>query len=140
MRKDENELIQYHKRAMLLLQFREFFSDLKEEPNDSNDFKNACKFTTRCVELEEKGRLEIERNCPKNYFRVAGTGVPTKAVDVRNGFFEYFIDVRTTMKERLPIKLFLDKAKEIFHSYNEERRERGEEPEVVKFSNRWFKG
>ena len=123
----------------MLLQFRELFSDLKEEPNDSNDFKNACKFTTRCVESEEKGKLEIERNCPKNYFRVAGTGVPTKAVEARNDLFEYFIDVRTTIKKRLPTKLFLDKPKEIFHSHNEERRERGEEPEVIKFSNRWFK-
>ena len=49
-----------------------FFSDLKDESNDSNDFKNACKFITRCVELEEKGKLEIERNYSKKHFRVAG--------------------------------------------------------------------
>ena len=35
-------------------------------------FKNACKFITRCDELEEKGKLEIERNYSKKHFRVAG--------------------------------------------------------------------
>lgn len=39
------------------MQSESFFSDIKEEPNDLNDFKNACKFITRCVELEEKGKL-----------------------------------------------------------------------------------
>ena len=53
MRKDGNGLIKYHKRAMFLLQ-SDIFSDVKEKPNDSNDFKNTCKFINRCAELEKK--------------------------------------------------------------------------------------
>ena len=60
MRKDGNGLIQYHKQAMLLLQSKSFFSDLQEEPNDSNDFKNACKFITRCFELKGKKKLKYK--------------------------------------------------------------------------------
>ena len=56
MRKDGNGLIKYHKRAMFLLQ-SDIFSDVKEKPNDSNDFKNACKFISGCAELEKKGKL-----------------------------------------------------------------------------------
>lgn len=56
MRNDGNKLI--HTTNGLCCSYNQsFFSDLKEEPNDSNDFKNACKFITRCVELEEKGKL-----------------------------------------------------------------------------------
>ena len=96
---------------------REFFSDLKEEPNDWNDFKNASKFITRSVELEEKGKFEIEGNCSKNHFHVAGAGAPTKTVQVRNSLFEYFIDDHIHLEGQLPIKLFLAKAKEILHSF-----------------------
>ena len=72
MRKDGNGLIKYHKRAMFLLQ-SDIFSDVKEKPNDSNDFKNTCKFINRCAELEKK-----KGNCSKNHFHVSGAGAPTK--------------------------------------------------------------
>ena len=73
MRKDGNGLIKYHKRAMFLLQ-SDIFSDVKEKPNDSNDFKNTCKFINRCAELEKKKK----GNCSKNHFHVSGAGAPTK--------------------------------------------------------------
>ena len=119
---------------------RECFSDLREVANDSADFLNACKFVNQCVDLEKKGKFDIEGNCSKKHFRVAGAGPPTKAVEVRNSLFEYFIDVRTALKGRLPKKLFLAKAKELLQSYNEERRKRREDPETILFSNRWLKG
>ena len=69
--KDPNKHVWNEKRS-------DIFSDLTEEPNDSNNFKNACKFITRCVELEEWGKFKIEGNCSKNHFRAAGAGAPTK--------------------------------------------------------------
>ena len=73
---------------------------------------------------KKNGKFEKGGNSSKNHFRVAGAGAPTKAAEVRNSLFKYFIDVCTALKRRLPIKLFLTKAKEILHSYNEERHER----------------
>ena len=58
---------------------------------------------------------------------------------MRNGLFEYFIDLHTALKERFPIKISLAKAKEILHFCNEERCESREDLKVIKFSNRWFK-
>lgn len=59
---------------------------------------------------------------------------------MRNVSFEYFIDVCAALKGRVPLKLFFAKAEEILYFYNKERHERGEELEVIDFSNRWFKG
>ena len=42
-----------------------------------------------------------------NKFRVAGAGVPRKAVDIRKALFKYFVDVHTSLKGRLPTKVFL---------------------------------
>ena len=74
----------------------------------------SCKFITLCLELEEKGKFEIEGNCSNNHFGLAGAGTPTTAVEVRNDLFKYFIDVCTAQKGQLPTRLFLGKSKEIF--------------------------
>ena len=42
-----------------------------------------------------------------NKFRVAGAGAPRKAVDLRKALFKYFVDVHTSLKGRLPTKVFL---------------------------------
>ena len=42
------------------------------------------------------------------------TGAPIRAVEVRQELFDVFIDVRTALKGRLPRRVFLAKASELY--------------------------
>ena len=92
------------------LTVREVFIDMKEEKSDSSDFKSCVKFVGRCEELLTTGQFAIEGNDCCNKFRVAGAGAPQKVVDVRLALFQYFVDIRSSLKARLPKKIFLAKA------------------------------
>ena len=68
-----------------------------------------------------------------------GAGAPKKVVEVRKVFFEYFIDIRSALKARLPKGLFFAKAKLLYEEYCEQQRKKGIEIEKLTFSNRWPK-
>ena len=92
--------------------------------------------------LLDDGQFDIEGNDTKNKVRVAAAGPPKKAVDVRKQLFEYFVDVRTAPKGRLPQNLFLAKAKFFYDQYCNDLRKDGEEPPKpdLVFSRQWLKG
>ena len=68
---------------------------MKDEKNDTADFKSCVKFVGRCEELLEAGKFEIEGNDSKSKFRVQGAGTPKKCLGVRRELFEFFIDIRS---------------------------------------------
>ena len=51
---------------------------------------------------------------------VLGVGAPKKAVEVRKGLFEYFIDISSALKARLPKGLFLAKGNSLYEEYREQ--------------------
>ena len=114
---------------------RELFSDMKEEKCDSPDFKSCVQFVRRCEKLLVTGKFEIEGNAVGNKFRVVGAGAPS----VRKELFYFFIDICSSLKARLPKKIFLAKAESLYRDYCEWKREEGVEPEKLSFSNRWLK-
>ena len=117
---------------------RELFSDMKEEKCDSPDFKSCVQFVRRCEELLVTGKFEIEGNAVGNKFSVVGAAAPRKCPSVSKELFEFFIDIRSSLKARLPKKFFLAKAESLYRDYCEWKRE-GVEPEKLSFSNRWLK-
>ena len=120
---------------------RELFSDIKDEPNDSKDFKNALKFVDRCVKLHEDGEFVKEGNVSTSKYRVIGAGPPQRAVDVRYALFEYFVNIRNSLKGRLPKNIFLAKARALYLEWVEGKKTVGEEigPPLT-FTHVWLRG
>ena len=111
---------------------------MKDEQCDSADFKSATKFVARCLDKLEKGLFDIEENHCSNKFRVLGAGPTRRAIEVRHALFDYFIDVRSSLKGRLPGSVLVAKAKQIYDEYCEVKRQGGETPQELKFTNRWL--
>lgn len=118
---------------------RTMFSDMKNEPESSKEFKNCYKFVQRCLLLKENGEFDKDGNTSKKHFRVAGAGPPVRAVEVRQGLFDFFLDVRTSLKGRLPRRILTAKAKELYDTYCDEKRKIGEQPDVLKFNKTWLR-
>ena len=72
-----------------------------------------------------------EGNTSKKHFRVSRAGAPIRAVEARQELFDFFIDVRTALKGRLPRRVFLAKASELYGKYVEEKQKNGEVPDVL---------
>ena len=117
---------------------REMCSDMVGIPSDDKDFKCCIKLVKPCIEKEEKGLFAGESSSKKH--RLPGTGRKVKVESVRSELFQYFIDVRYSLKARLPIRVFLSKAKELYAGYCDTMEEKGEVPEEIVFSRQWLKG
>ena len=95
----------------------EIFVYMKDEVSTSCDYKSCIKFVGRCEELLTTGQFDIEGNNVSNKFRVAGAGAPKKAIDLRKELFQYFIDIRSSLKTRLPKNIFLAKGRSLYTEY-----------------------
>ena len=71
--------------------------DLADEASDRKDFKSPTKFFSRCLENFKKDKFDLEGNCCKIEYRVMGAG-PKKVLKVRYSLFDYFIDMRYSLK------------------------------------------
>ena len=121
------------------LPVREIFVDMKDEGSTSSDYKTCIKFFGRCEELLITEQFDIEGNDVSNKSRVAGAGAPKKAIELRNELFQYFIDIRSSLKARLPKNIFQAKARSVYTEYCKLQREQGQKPPKLTFSNRWLK-
>ena len=110
------------------------FIDLRNEKCDNVQFKSATKFVVRCLQKLETGEFDIEGNCSSKKFRIMGAGPPKKALEVRSALFDYFIDIRSVLKGRLPRMILLSKAEEIYASYKELKEQAGETPDDLQIS------
>ena len=70
---------------------RKVFIDLKDEKSDTNDFKSATKFVSRCLEKQQRGEFALEENCGKNKYRLMGAGPKKRALEVRYALFDYLV-------------------------------------------------
>ena len=125
------------KQGYLTRAVRSFYSNLSETKPDSPEIKNACILAKRCNEKLEKG--DFEDGVALKKFRTTGGGRKPQAPEVREALFQWFIDVRTSLKAQLPKPLFLLKAKK-FHKDWVQQHPDTPEKEKLQFSNRWVKG
>ena len=80
----------------------------------------------------EKGDFEVGVALKK--FRTTGGGRKSRTLEVREALFQWFIDVRTSLKARLPKSLFLLKAKKFYEDWLQQHPDTAEE-EKLQFSN-----
>ena len=59
--------------------------------------------------------------------------------EIRLGLFQYFVDVWGVLKVRLPIKLFLFKARKLYNIYIQCYKESNDTPKRLLFTQRWLK-
>ena len=117
---------------------RVIFTDLKEERCDMVDFKSAAKFVSIFLEILYRGDFDVEENRRSDKFRVLGADKPKHAVEVRQALFSFVIDVRTSLKRRLPRFILISTAKQIYVEFCDIKRQGGEVPNQLKFTYRWL--
>ena len=93
---------------------REFYSDLKTAKNSDRDFDCAVKMAQRCFESLKRRQLEPDAGPAKKKFRQSGGGRKSKAPELRDELFQWFLDVRGALKGRLPKSMFVSKCHELY--------------------------
>ena len=83
---------------------REFYTDLAEAKNDDPEFCKAVKLVIRC--FNEIDQLRDPSTCAPTKKRALGGGRKSKAMEVRQALFTWFVDVRESLKVRLPRTMF----------------------------------
>ena len=91
---------------MIARAVREFYDDLKDVKHDDPKFTAAVKrLAKRChqnlIKREEAGKI-MEPTCSKPKYRKKGGGRKVTIPNVREALFEWFVDVRGTLKARRP--------------------------------------
>ena len=109
-----------------------FLFKLKEAKSNSQDMKNGCKFGKRCFENLENGGFED--GLDKKKFCSVDGGCKARALEIREALFQWFVDVTTKLKARLPKALFLLQAKKFYVDWLQKRSHIPEE-EQLNFSN-----
>ena len=114
---------------------RQFYGDLKNAKNNDVDFARAVKLAWRFY--DEIDSLRDPSSCPPQKVRAQGAGRKQKAPEVRISLFNWFIDVRETLKGRLPRRIFKIKANQLHEEWLTQNPV--PENERLKFSNQWIK-
>ena len=110
---------------------RQFYGDLKDAKNNDVDFVRAVKLASRSY--NEIDSLRDPSSCPPKKVRAQGAGRKRKAPEVRISLFNWFIDVRETLKGRLPRRIFKMKANQSYEEWLTENPV--PENDRLKFSN-----
>ena len=71
-------------------------------------------------------------------FRSLGGGRKGHGLEVREALYQWFVDVRTSLKARLPKNLFLLQSKKFYADWLQQHPHILKE-EQLKFSNQWIK-
>ena len=114
---------------------RQFYGDLKDAKNNDAEFVRAVKLAT--CSYNEIDSLRDPSSCPPKKARAQGAGRQRIAPEVRIGLFNWFIDVRETLKGRLPRLIFKMKANQLYEEWLTQNPV--PENERLKFSDQWVK-
>ena len=83
---------------------QEFYPDVAKVKTDDPNFCKAVKLATRCY--NEMEQVRDPSTCVPSKKRAIGGGRKSKAPEVREALFSWFVDVRESLKGRLPRRLF----------------------------------
>ena len=120
---------------------RKFYEDLKNAKHNDRNLEAAIKLGKRCYQqiTESKGEVTIDEPSKSKYRRVGG-GRKKTIPDVREALFDWFIDIRGTLKAHLPRKMFKTQCKIFYDQWLAQQPEEVPEDKKIVFSNRWIKG
>ena len=114
---------------------QEFYPDLAKVKNDDPNFCKAVKLAARYHnEIEQ---LRDASTCAPAKQRAIGGGRKSKAQEVREALFSWFVDVRESLKGHLPRHLFKLKANALYEEWL--RDNPTPESEKLKFWNQRIK-
>ena len=120
---------------------REYYPDLANMKNSDPNFRKACRMATRCYQNKIKNDDDVAVDSSKKKFRVSGGGRKVRVPDVREAMFEWFVDGRTSLKARLPRKLFKMKCEEVYKAWLSDQTEEmraDHKKDPMMFSNKWI--
>ena len=85
---------------------RDFYPDLRNVKHNDPNLQAAVKLGKRCHEqlLNSESTCKINVGPSKSKYRKPGAGRRTTIPDLREALFNWFIDIRSTLKARLPPK------------------------------------
>ena len=81
----------------------------------------------------------MEEEPSKKKFHERGGGRKSKAPEVREAMFEWFINVRGALKGSLPIKMFRTKCQQVYSEWLKQQPKTIPEEEQLKFSTQWIR-
>ena len=90
---------------------REFYSGLKDVKHDNPTLTKALKLGKRCLNQVEADEDTVTAPPSKSKYLQTGGGRKLTIPDVRQILFEWFVDIRGTLKARLPRKMFTTQCK-----------------------------
>ncbi|XP_078676582.1 uncharacterized protein LOC144913644 [Branchiostoma floridae x Branchiostoma belcheri] len=122
---------------------REAFPSLERAQNSSSEFQSAFQFVRRAL-AEYERQLEdptaVDEVPRKKQYRKSGGGRKQTVPEVRLAAFQWFVDVRGSLKARLPKKVFVLKCQQLYEEYLQQNNLHPAEDERVKFSDKWIQG
>ena len=121
---------------------REFYDDLKDVKHDAPKFTAAVKLGKRChqnlIEREESGEI-MELTCSKSKYRKEGDDRKVTIPNICEALLEWFVDVRGTLKARLPRKTFKAQYKILYDQWLAQQPSEIPDDKKIVFFNRWIK-
>ena len=120
---------------------RDFYPDLRNVEHDDPNLQAVVKLGKRCHEqlLNSESTCEINVGPSKSKYRKPGAGRRTTIPDVREALFDWFIDIRSTLKARLPRKMFKTQCQVFYDKWLAQQPEEIPVEKRIVFSNRWIK-
>ena len=100
-------------------------------------FSSACAAARRAYDTKKRkaGEGGGETSGLKKKFRESGGGRKAQAIEVRQAMFEWFVNVRGSLKTRLPVKIFRSKCKEVYENWLKCQKKELKEEDKLKFSD-----
>ena len=114
---------------------REFYSDLKDVKHDNPTLTKALKLGKRCLNQVEADKDAVTAPPSKSKYRQTG-GRKLTIPYVSQVLFEWFVDIRGTLKARLPRKMFTTQCKFFYEQWLAQQLDEVPEDEKITFSNR----
>ena len=138
--KDEKNTTKLPREGYIVPAVREYYKDLEGLKNDDPVMKKAVKLVKRRYDQQMKNQLETVEPPTKSKFRNPVGGRKVTAPEVREALYDWFIDVRGSLKGRLPRSLFKTQAKFFSDNWWSQQSEEVKEQPPLTFSNKWIKG
>ena len=123
---------------------KEVFPHLQNLSSKDEKVIKAVAVARRAYENRKRkrdaGDIDASDAGARKKFRAAGGGRKAKALEVRQAAFEWFVDIRGSLKGRLPVTIFKTKCSQLYQQYLDNQVDEIKEEERLKFSNHWVQG
>ena len=126
------------KQGFIAAAVRNFYTDLSKVKHDDPNFEKALKFAKRCHEKYLLSDFLEEEEPSKKKLGESGGRRKAKILEVRGAMLQWFIDVRESLRERLPMKIFRYKCVQVFDEWLKEQSNHISEKDQLKFSKLWI--